>query len=86
MALAFTNYLNCENPGEEDACGVCPSCQKNQKFIHPDVNFVFPTSATTKFKREDATSEKFLVEWRKFLKKSIYGNVADWAHGFWVGE
>ena len=82
MALAFTNYLNCENPGEEDACGVCPSCQKNQKFIHPDVNFIFPTSATTKFKREDATSEKFLVEWRKFLKKSIYGNVADWAQDF----
>ena len=56
--------------------------KKNQKFIHPDVNFIFPTSATTKFKREDATSEKFLVEWRKFLKKSIYGNVADWAQDF----
>ncbi len=82
MALAFSTYLNCENPGEEDACGVCASCQKNMKYIHPDVNFVFPTSATTKFKREDATSEKFLVEWRAFLKKSIYGNVADWAMDF----
>ena len=82
MALAFSTYLNCENPGEEDACGICPSCQKNLKFIHPDVNFVFPTSATTRFKREDATSEKFLVEWRVFLQKSIYGNVADWASDF----
>ena len=82
MAMAFSAYLNCENRGDEDACGTCSSCLKNQKFIHPDVNFIFPTSATTKFKREDATSDKFLIEWRAFLKKSIYGNVSDWAQEF----
>ena len=61
MALAFTTYVNCENPGAEDACGNCPSCIKNSKYIHPDVNFVFPSAATPKLKREDATSEKFLL-------------------------
>lgn len=82
MALAFATYLNCENPSAEDACGACSSCQKNAKFIHPDVNFIFPSAATTKLKREDATSEKFLTEWRAFLSTSVYGNVADWGSHF----
>ena len=82
MALAFSTYLNCESRGEEDACGTCPSCSKNTKFIHPDVNFIFPSAATTKFKREDATSDKFLVEWRSFLSQTPYGNVADWSNHF----
>lgn len=82
MALAFTTYVNCENPGAEDACGNCPSCIKNSKYIHPDVNFVFPSAATPKLKREDATSEKFLVEWRAFLQQNPYGNVSDWSNHF----
>lgn len=82
LALALATYLNCENPDEKDACGVCASCLKNAKFIHPDVNFIFPSAATTKFKREDATSEKFLNEWREFLSASVYGNVTDWSNHF----
>lgn len=82
MALAFSTYLNCENPTETDACGACPSCVKNSKYIHPDVNFVFPSAATPKFKREDATSEKFLVEWRSFLTQTPFGNVTDWSNHF----
>lgn len=82
MALAFSTYLNCDSPEEKDACGTCPSCIKNSKYIHPDVNFIFPSAATTKFKREDATSDKFLVEWRTFLAQTPYGNVADWSNHF----
>ena len=82
LALAFATYLNCENPSGTDACGECPSCRKNAKFIHPDLHFVFPTAATPKFKREDATSDKFLNEWRSFLASSPYGNVTDWSHHF----
>lgn len=82
MALAFAAYLNCENKQENDACGECSSCTKQAKFIHPDVHFVFPTAATPKIKREDATSEKFLKEWREYLLKSPYGNVSDWSFHF----
>ena len=28
MALAFAQYLNCENRQEEDSCGNCNSCKK----------------------------------------------------------
>ncbi|KYG84540.1 DNA polymerase III subunit delta [Roseivirga seohaensis] len=82
MALAFATYLNCENKQENDACGECSSCTKQAKHIHPDVHFVFPTAATPKIKREDATSEKFLKEWREYLLKSPYGNVSDWSFHF----
>ncbi len=82
LALAYATFLNCEDRQEFDACGECPSCTKNAKFVHPDLHFVFPTAATQKIKREDATSDKFLVEWRDFLSKSPYGNVTDWSFHF----
>lgn len=82
MALAFATYLNCENRGEEDACGTCASCVKMAKHVHPDLHFVYPTAATPKIKREDATSDKFLKEWREFLLQSPYGNVTDWSFHF----
>lgn len=82
MALAFATYLNCEDRTEDDACGRCASCIKNSKYIHPDLHFVYPTAATPKFKREDATSDKFLKEWREFILDNPYGNVTDWSFHF----
>jgi len=82
MALAFATYLNCENRAADDACGACSACVKNLKYIHPDLHFVFPTAATPKIKREDAVSDKFLVEWRSFLQQSPFGNVTDWSFHF----
>ena len=82
MALAFATYLNCENRTDSDACGVCPQCVKNQRFVHPDVNFIFPTAATPKLARDKSSSDKFLKEWREFLTEKPYGNVTDWAAHF----
>lgn len=79
MALAFAAYVNCENRSGEDACGVCPSCQKNRKFIHPDVHFVFPVCSTKDIKGSDVVSASYLKEWRSFLLKNPYGTVADWS-------
>ncbi|WP_281613383.1 DNA polymerase III subunit delta [Flammeovirga sp. SubArs3] len=81
LALAYATYLNCENPSDEDACGECRSCRNAEKLMYPDLHFVVPTVLTKKVtKREDATSEKFLPEWRTFLKEEngLYKNVADW--------
>ncbi|HOO19375.1 MAG TPA: DNA polymerase III subunit delta, partial [Paludibacteraceae bacterium] len=32
LALAYAQYICCENKTETDACGVCPSCIKYQKL------------------------------------------------------
>lgn len=82
MALAFATYLNCENPGPEDACGECSSCTKSLKYIHPDIHFVFPVTSTDKITAKDVVSKSFLPVWRDFLKSNPYGSSVDWAHAF----
>ncbi len=85
MALAFATYLNCEAPGEEDACGQCAACVKNIKFIHPDLHFVFPVSSTKKVKAKDAISQSFLTEWRKFLIEQPFSDLSVWS-SYYGGE
>ena len=72
LALAFTQFLLCESPSEEDACGHCTQCNKMQKLIHPDVHFAFPTIGSK------ATSEAFLPQWRDFLSNSPYQIANQW--------
>ena len=48
LALAFAQYVFCTGDKKEDACGECPSCKKIQKYIHPDLHFVFPVVRKTK--------------------------------------
>lgn len=82
MALAFATYLNCENPGTDDACGVCPSCVKSLKYVHPDMHFVFPVTSTGRITGKEVVSKSFLPVWREFLLGNPYGNSVDWAHAF----
>ncbi len=79
MAIAFATYLNCEQPGEQDSCGVCSSCTKNQKYVHPDVHFIFPVAGNEKIKGKDVLSNNFLKDFRQFLNENPYGNITDWS-------
>jgi len=85
MALAYATYLNCENKTPEGACGSCPSCVKNSKFVHPDVHFVFPVSSTKKITGKDVVSNSFLKEWREFLIENPFGDLNAWS-GHYGGE
>ncbi|MDH5398931.1 MAG: DNA polymerase III subunit delta [Cyclobacteriaceae bacterium] len=86
LALAFSSYLNCEeSEGKDDACGHCASCLKNAKFIHPDLNFVFPVSSTKTITGKDVISKNYLKDWRKFLAENPYGHASEWA-GYFGGE
>lgn len=82
LTLALATYLNCENPGEEDACGTCPACQKNMRGVHPDVNFVFPVSSIPGISGKDVISQNFLKPWRNFIQEQPFGNASDWAQQF----
>ncbi|MFD2784208.1 DNA polymerase III subunit [Hymenobacter rubripertinctus] len=79
LALAYVAFLNCESrpPEAEDSCGTCPSCQKIDKLIHPDLNFIVPVT-TTKAVAKDATSSKFGAEWRQFVLANPYQGLNDW--------
>ncbi|MBG8552802.1 DNA polymerase III subunit [Hymenobacter guriensis] len=79
LALAYAAFLNCENrPAEAaDSCGQCPSCQKIDKLVHPDLNFILPVT-TTKAVVKDAVSSKFAAEWRTFVLENPYQGLNDW--------
>lgn len=73
MALAFTQYLFCENKGDEDSCGKCDSCLKIQDLQHPDLHFVFPVVQAI-----NKVSTLFMEPWREQLKQNPYFNLFDW--------
>ena len=75
LALAFITYLFCEKKGKDDACGTCPACHKNQKLIHPDVNFSFPFTTQ---KNREPVSDNLLPEWRNFVLQDPYNSGAGW--------
>lgn len=77
MALAYAQYINCENKQNGDSCGTCPSCIKMAKLIHPDVHFVFPTATTTNHPKKPISKE-FYKEWREIIEKNQYFSLFDW--------
>lgn len=81
MALAFATYLHCENKGD-DACGTCPACSKNLKYIHPDTHFVFPLSNVKGDKDEDRFKADIMKSWRAFLLEQPFGNLDDWTNSY----
>jgi DNA polymerase-3 subunit delta' len=76
LALAYARYLLCTNRQENDACGTCPSCQKFNKYSHPDLHFVYPI--VNKKGSKEAFCDDFLPEWRKFISATPYANLTSW--------
>jgi DNA polymerase III subunit delta' len=77
LAIAYAQYINCHARHEDDSCGVCPSCNKFQKLIHPDLHFVFPV-ATTKSITKEPVSDDFISQWREILLQSPYFSLLQW--------
>jgi DNA polymerase-3 subunit delta' len=73
LALAFVQYLFCENKNALDSCGKCPSCRKVTELQHPDLHFSFPVVLTA-YKKSDAA----LSHWRDQIKKDPYFSQNDW--------
>lgn len=72
LALAYAQYMLCDQPEEADACGKCPSCKKNSKLVHPDVHFSYPTIGSKKI------STDFIKEWRAAVLQNPYLDVNEW--------
>ncbi len=76
LALAFAQYVLCENRNDNDSCGTCSSCVKVQKLIHPDLHLVFPVTTTNSNKKPK--SDDFVAEWREAVLKQPYLSAAQW--------
>lgn len=76
LAMAFAQYLLCENPNKNDSCGTCPSCTKVNHLTHPDVHYVYPVvkSAADKV----AVSDDRRDFWNKFILANPYCSLNNW--------
>ena len=82
MALAYATYLNCEDRQSDGSCGQSSAGAKMRKYIHPDLHFVFPVSATKNISGKDVVSDSYIQPWRDFLQANPYGDVAEWSVAF----
>jgi len=84
LAFAYAQYISCENRTSSDSCGVCKSCVKYEKLIHPDLHFVFPVIKDKK--NNEPVSDYYIEQWREFLKQSPYFNINKWLDSIEVGN
>src|SRR5690606_13601130 len=76
LAVAYAQYLNCENKQEDDSCGTCSSCRRYNKLIHPDLHFSYPFLA----KKKEETASDYIEHWRAIFLKNPYLNLDNWRH------
>lgn len=74
LAVAYAQYINCEQKLAHDSCGACASCRKYEKYVHPDLHFSYPFFA----KGKDDVASNYLEEWRAMLHKDIYFDLDIW--------
>lgn len=77
MAVAYAQYILCNNNNAENNTGDAACNLKFDNFSHPDLHFAFPVTTNNKIKRHPV-SKNFLEEWRQLLKEQPYGNLFDW--------
>ena len=77
MALAYAQYIICNNKGSENEGGSAACNLKFDHLQHPDLHFVYPVATTDSIK-SNATSDDFMSTWIDFLKETPYGSVNDW--------
>lgn len=77
MAIAYAQYVLCNNTGHENTDGNDACNLKFEHFSHPDLHFVYPT-VTTEDVKSKPKSLDFLSDWRQFLTEKPYGSLFDW--------
>jgi len=76
LAMAYAQYILCQNKQENDSCGTCVSCTKIQKHNHPDLHFSFPIHLSKE--KHIYTSDNVLEDWREILDENPYFGIDDW--------
>lgn len=74
LAIAYAQYINCLDKSETDSCGVCSSCRKYERYIHPDLHFSYPFFASKDVK----IAVDVLEEWRTMLLADPYVDLDIW--------
>ena len=76
LALAYAQYLNCTRKTGADSCGVCSSCRKYAKLIHPDLHMTFPVIKSGSV--DKPTSSDYMNKWRPWFLENPYPQFDKW--------
>lgn len=76
LSIAYAQYICCENRGETDSCGICPSCVKYKKLVHPDLHFVFPVIKPSG--RSSVICDDYIADFRTMIADNRYFGTSDW--------
>lgn len=74
LALAYAQFISCEQRLSNDSCGECASCRKYNKLIHPDLHFSYPFFA----KGKEETALSYIEEWREAFLENPYLSLDEW--------
>jgi DNA polymerase-3 subunit delta' len=74
LAIAYAQYISCKDKKDEDSCGVCPSCVKYNKLIHPDLHFVYPVALS----KDIRTSTDVIAKFREVFLDNPYVTLYNW--------
>ena len=77
MAIAYAQYILCNNSGLENTGGNDACNLKFRNFSHPDLHFVFPVAPNGDVKSKPV-SANFLKQWREFVTDTPYASLFDW--------
>ena len=77
MAIAYAQYILCNNTQGENNTGNASCNLKFDKLAHPDLHFAFPVTTSDKVKTKPI-SKLYLEEWRQLINQQPYGNLFDW--------
>ena len=85
LAIAYAQFIACENKVDNDSCGTCSSCIKFNKLAHPDFHFSFPVSTTESVKSKPV-SDNFIREWRELNLEKPYFDLEEWHRAIGIGQ
>jgi DNA polymerase-3 subunit delta' len=74
LAVAYAQFISCSNKQERDSCGVCSSCIKYNKLIHPDLHFVYPVALS----KDVRVSTDVAAKWREAFLENPYTTLFSW--------
>jgi DNA polymerase III subunit delta' len=77
LAIAYAQFLLCENRRENDSCGQCNACNKVSKLLHPDVHFSFPVVKEKGTTRPPLSSD-YIEPFRRTMLARRYFGLDEW--------
>ena len=75
LAIALSQYLNCQSKTGGDSCGECSSCRRHAHLSYPDLHFSFPISTSPKLSDQEKKRpicSYFIQDWNALVQQNPY--------------